>query len=346
MGLNVPQTLAGAHPARSWKPTWIHGSTTAYCFNKADQLPLFLHPPSQLTYSNTQNPTAASCNEPGTRGQISQSATPALNRGVGQEKHRGRGFPGEEPKCRGSVPCPGHPGRSCRSPALPHPEPDLVSRTRPVPESALEGTACFSTACSREIQLVEERSAVIYSRAPSYSPEGLRCRGRRGSGRLRSSAAAQAAPARAPARHPGTERGERGFPWLPPMQIPPGERRRRPDSPRRPLGGSAPRPGLPGAASPAALSVTPASRPRSAPLRGPAPRRSAPLRTAEGNGQLGHPAAAATGGGSADNPPATTHPSGSGMEYRKAQRKSGWTVLGAKCWKFRNYNLAADSWTQ
>lgn len=183
---------------------------------------------------------------------------------------------------------------------------------------------------------------MIYLRTPSYSPEGLAARGRGRAGGCaprRLLRAAQRPPA---PRHPGTERGgERGFPWLPPMQIPPGERRRqqrRPDSPPRPLGGSAARPGLPGAASPAALSPTPASRPRSAPRRGAAPLRTAPRRT-DGNGQLGHPAAAAPGGGSADNPPATTHPSGSGMEYTKTQRKSGWTVLGAKCWKFVSATL-------
>ncbi|XP_014821258.1 PREDICTED: translation initiation factor IF-2-like [Calidris pugnax] len=79
--------------------------------------------------------------------------------------------------------------------------------------------------------------------------------------------------------------------------------------------------------------LTPASRPRSAPH----PRtRSAPHRTegqraarAAGGGNGGN-----GGGGSGDNPPATTHPGGSGMEYTKTQRKSGWTVLGAKCWKF------------
>ncbi|XP_042648530.1 uncharacterized protein LOC122153426 [Tyto alba] len=144
---------------------------------------LFLHPPSQLTYSNTQNLTAASCSKSGTGGQSSQSATPALKRVVGQQKHRGRGFPGEEPKCsRRYVPCPRDPRRSRQSPELPHPKPDLASLTRPVPESTLEGTACFSTVCSREIQLVEERSAVIYSRAPSYPPEGLAAGGGGGAG--------------------------------------------------------------------------------------------------------------------------------------------------------------------
>lgn len=255
---------------------------------------LFLHPPSQLTYSNTQNLAAASCSEASTRGQISQLAAPAPNRGVGREEYQGGGFPGEEPKCRDYVTCPGHRRSSCQSPELPHPKPDLVSRPRPVHESALEDAACFSPVCSREIQLVEERGAVIYLRTPSYSPEGLAAGG-----------GGRAGGCAARARHPGTERGgERGFPWLPPMQIPPAEqRRRRPDSLPRPLGGSAPRPGLPGAASP----LTPASRPRSAPH----PRtRSAPHRTARrGNGQRGHPAAAAApGGGSADNPPATTHP--------------------------------------
>ncbi|XP_050190104.1 proline-rich protein 2-like [Myiozetetes cayanensis] len=113
------------------------------------------------------------------------------------------------------------------------------------------------------------------------------------------------------------------------MHIPPGERRRQPDSPRRPLGGSAHRPGR--ALPPP---VTPAPRPRSAPLRA-APRRAAP----RGRGQRRHRQRRQPTG---NHPPAEP-----GMEYTKTQRKSGrWTVLGAKCWKFRNYSVAAASRTQ
>lgn len=59
------------------------------------------------------------------------------------------------------------------------------------------------------------------------------------------------------------------------MHIPP-EERQRPDSPRRPLGGSAARPGLPGAASPDAL---PAGDTRLPPPLRSAPRPAAPRRT-------------------------------------------------------------------
>ncbi|XP_053791745.1 multifunctional 2-oxoglutarate metabolism enzyme-like isoform X2 [Vidua chalybeata] len=92
------------------------------------------------------------------------------------------------------------------------------------------------------------------------------------------------------------------------MHIPPGERQRQPDSPRRPLGGSAPRPGLPGAASPAALSV--------GDTRLPPPLRSAPRRAAPHGG-----AAGSSGTGSADSPPANTRPPARAWNIQKHKGK-------------------------
>lgn len=300
---------------------------------------ILLHPPSQLTYSNTQNLTAASCSKASTRTPTSQSATLLQIEKAGKRSTKTVAFPGRNQ--RRYVTCPGRPRSSCQSPELPHPEPDLVSCARPVHESALEGTACFSTVCSREIQLVEERSAVIYLRTPSYSPEGLAAGGGGRAGgcaprRLLRRRTARPRPGPAPryrarrgkgislaSSHANTSRGAAAR--LPSAAA--GRLRASPRPPRRRVPGRA---------------VTPASRPRSAPHRGPAPLRTAPHRSARrGDGQrrLGHPAAAASSGGSADNPPATTHPSRSGMEYTKTQRKSGWTVLGAKCWKFVSATL-------
>lgn len=170
---------------------------------------------------------------------------------------------------------------------------------------------------------------MIYLRTPSYrlkvSPPGEE--GEREAALL-GGCFGGAAPARAPARHPGTERGgRRGFPWLPPMQIPPGERRL-PDSPPRPLGGSAPRSGLPGRAI---------ADPRLPPPQRPAPLRSAPHGAATGSSnsrRRQRPAEAA----------AITHrqpPSPAGREWniQNSQRISGWTVLGAKCCKFVSATL-------
>lgn len=292
---------------------------------------LLLHPPSQLTYSNTRHLTAAGRSEASARGQTSQSATPALNRGVGQEERQGCVSPGEELKRRRFVPMPRTPKQVVSEPAAPTSQawPRVVRSSRAW-QRPRRHCLFFSTACSREIQLVEERSAVIYLRTNSLVPAWRsRRRGRRESGRLRSSPAAQAAPR----TQVPSEEGKGDFLAFLPCKYLPGSGGG---------GGGGPTPLRGRWEAPRLAPASPAPRPRPR-YRWHPPPAPAPLRSARrGNGQLGHPAAAAaaaSGGGSADSPPATTRPGGSGMEYTKTQRKSGWTVLGAKCWKFVSATL-------
>ncbi|XP_064267305.1 uncharacterized protein LOC135295137 [Passer domesticus] len=209
------------------------------------------------------------------------------------------GFPGEEPQCRRYVTCPGHPRSSCQRAELPHPEPDLESCTRPVHASALERTACFYTVCSREIQLVEERSAVIYLRTPSYSPEGLAAGG---GGRAREAALLRA---RTGTQVEGEERSGDFLGFLPCTYLPgsgsgsPTPLGGRWEAPRLAPASRAPRP------RPRSLPVTPASRPRSA------PRRAAPHGGAAGS----------SGTGSADSPPANTRPPARAWNIQKHKGK-------------------------
>ncbi|XP_069714698.1 collagen alpha-1(I) chain-like [Phaenicophaeus curvirostris] len=234
---------------------------------------------------NTQDLAAASGSKASARDPISQSAPPALNRGVRQAKHQGCGFPEEEPQRRSPRKLLSEPGapasqagpRVARSPrARKRPRRHRSFFLPPVP-------ATSSWKRSAAPRSVRELAPV----RPEVSPPG-----EDGERAL-----------------PGTGRGgERGFPRLPPMQTPPAE----PGS-LRGRWGEAPR-------------LVPADTRLPPPLLRGAP---------GGSGTRG---SGGTGGASAG---------GDGMmEYTQSQRKSGRTVLGAKCSKFTSYNLAADNWTR